>query len=252
MRNNVLNMVIMRSFLLQGCWNFERMQNLGFCYALMPALSKIYGKGEELRKALQRHLEFFNTHPFMAAPILGAVVRMEEDLKNGLLEEGEIRDFKSALMGPYGAVGDSFFWGAVKPLASVAGVIAASMGQIYAPLVFLMIYNVPHLAMRIWGFYSGYEKGAPVVDSVINLDLPAKVKRVRGVAISLAGVLLALLVFPLSGEGVSGNAPLLLTLIAIISILGLSYSALRRGMSLLPVYIAFGVSLALSGAIWFG
>ena len=90
MRNNVLNMVIMRSFLLQGCWNFERMQNLGFCYALMPALSKIYGKGEELRKALQRHLEFFNTHPFMAAPILGAVVRMEEDLKNGLLEEGEV------------------------------------------------------------------------------------------------------------------------------------------------------------------
>ena len=32
-----------RSFLHQASWNFERMQNLGFCYQLLPGLRRLYG-----------------------------------------------------------------------------------------------------------------------------------------------------------------------------------------------------------------
>ena len=63
--------VMLRSQLLQGSWNYERMQNGGWAYSLIPALKKLYPQREDASAALKRHLEFFNTHPYIAAPILG-------------------------------------------------------------------------------------------------------------------------------------------------------------------------------------
>ena len=56
-----------RSQFLQGSWNYERMQNLGWAYSLIPAIKKLYTKKEDQAAALERHLEFFNTHPYVAA-----------------------------------------------------------------------------------------------------------------------------------------------------------------------------------------
>ena len=40
--------------------NFERMQGIGFCNAMIPALKKLYTTKEDLSEALKRHLQFFN------------------------------------------------------------------------------------------------------------------------------------------------------------------------------------------------
>ncbi|WP_303032261.1 PTS system mannose/fructose/sorbose family transporter subunit IID, partial [Dubosiella newyorkensis] len=58
--------VAWRSTFLQGSWNYERMQNGGFCYAMIPAIKALYKNKEDQVAALKRHLEFFNTHPYMA------------------------------------------------------------------------------------------------------------------------------------------------------------------------------------------
>ena len=50
-----------RSFVLQGAFNYERMQNLGYCYSMLPAIKKLYNKKENQAKAIERHLEIFNT-----------------------------------------------------------------------------------------------------------------------------------------------------------------------------------------------
>ncbi len=48
-------------------WNFERMQALGFCFSMVPAIRRLYPENNEARKqAIRRHLEFFNTQPFVA------------------------------------------------------------------------------------------------------------------------------------------------------------------------------------------
>lgn len=71
--------VFIRSNLFQGSWNFERMQALGFCFSMVPAIRRLYPENSEERKqAIKRHLEFFNTQPFVAAPILGVTLAMEE------------------------------------------------------------------------------------------------------------------------------------------------------------------------------
>ena len=52
-----------RSTFLLGSFNFERMQAMGFCYTLMPAIRKFYRDDKSAQAAaLKRHLEFYNTH----------------------------------------------------------------------------------------------------------------------------------------------------------------------------------------------
>src|SRR3712207_85938 len=71
-----------RSQFLQGSWNYERMQNMGWAYALIPALKKLYTTKEDRAAALERHMEFFNTHPYVAAPIIGVTLALEEERAN--------------------------------------------------------------------------------------------------------------------------------------------------------------------------
>ena len=75
--------VWLRSTFLQGSWNYERMQNGGWCYAMIPAIKRLYPEKDQQCAALKRHLEFFNTQPFVASPILGVTLALEEDRANG-------------------------------------------------------------------------------------------------------------------------------------------------------------------------
>ena len=68
---------------LQGSWNFERMQNGGWCYGLLPALKELYPNKEDYDLAVERHLKFYNTHPYVSAPIVGIVLAMEEEKAKG-------------------------------------------------------------------------------------------------------------------------------------------------------------------------
>ncbi|TMA33943.1 MAG: PTS system mannose/fructose/sorbose family transporter subunit IID, partial [Deltaproteobacteria bacterium] len=77
--------VFLRSLFLQASWNPRGMQNVGFADAIGPALTELYPEPAERAKAVARHLEFFNCHPYMAAAILGGAVRLEERVASGEL-----------------------------------------------------------------------------------------------------------------------------------------------------------------------
>lgn len=48
--------VFIRSNLFQGSWNFERMQALGFCFSMVPAIKRLYPENNEARRqAIKRH-----------------------------------------------------------------------------------------------------------------------------------------------------------------------------------------------------
>lgn len=115
--------VFLRSNLFQGSWNFERMQALGFCFSMVPVIRRLYPENNDARKqAIKRHLEFFNTHPYVAAPILGVTMAMEEQRANGApIDDGAINGIKVGLMGPLAGVGDPIFWGTVRPVFAALG-----------------------------------------------------------------------------------------------------------------------------------
>ncbi|AOM40366.1 PTS mannose transporter subunit IID [Xenorhabdus hominickii] len=157
--------VFLRSSLFQGSWNFERMQALGFCFSMVPAIRRLYPENTEERKqAIKRHLEFFNTHPYVAAPILGVTMAMEEQRANGAdIDDGAINGIKVGLMGPLAGVGDPIFWGTVRPVFAALGAGIAMGGSLLGPLLFFFLFNLVRLLTRYYGVAYGYKKGMDIV-----------------------------------------------------------------------------------------
>lgn len=156
-----------RSFALQGCFNYERMQNVGFCYSMIPVLRRLYPKKEEAREALKRHLSFFNTTPQVVSFITGACVALEEQNKKS--EEGfdieSVTALKAALMGPIAGIGDSFFWGTFRIIAAGVGCGLAAKGSLLGALLFLLIFNIPHYLARYYGLKLGYKSGISFIEA---------------------------------------------------------------------------------------
>src|SRR5438067_13738844 len=63
----------------QISWNYERMQALGFAYAMQPVRRKPFPHDADYEAALERHLALFNTNPVVRAPLTpGSAIPMEE------------------------------------------------------------------------------------------------------------------------------------------------------------------------------
>jgi PTS system mannose-specific IID component len=238
----VLARVLMRSFALQASWNFERLQSLGVLYSLGPALRCMF-QGEELVKAYRRHLEYFNTHPFLASPILGAILSLEESRNRGEESFLGVQEFKGMVMAPYAAMGDAFFWGGVRPLCAGIALFFAARGSLWAPLVFLLLFNLPHLWFRLIGFLRGYFRGLRVVESIQRHQLPDLAIRLKEATVVLLGGLCAYLVFlSLREEDLSAGWGL-----AVIPLVVLSGRLARKGVStLLLVLVTSAIVLFFS------
>ncbi len=78
-----LNQVFWRSFGMEWDWNYERQMNMAYCYCMLPVIKKLYSNKEDQIVAMQRHLEFFNTHPYLASPVMGVTLALEEERANG-------------------------------------------------------------------------------------------------------------------------------------------------------------------------
>ena len=160
-----------RSNFLQASWSMERMQNLGFCFGMVPILKRLY-EGEELKAALKRHLEFYNTQPFVTAPIVGITAAMEEKRANGAeIPDGTINGIKVGMMGPLAGVGDPIFWGTLRPITAALGASFAITGSIIGPILFFLLFNAVRLWVRWYGIKYGYEKGTDIVQDIAGNKL---------------------------------------------------------------------------------
>ena len=157
-----------RSNFLLGSFNFERMQSMGFCVSMMPILKRVYGDNkEELKAALKRHLEFFNTQPFVAAAIMGIIGAMEEKRANGAeISPATLSGVKVGLIGPLAGVGDPIFWGTIRPVLAALGAGIALTGSIIGPIIFFVAFNAIRLATHWYGVKYGYEKGTELVENI--------------------------------------------------------------------------------------
>ena len=186
--NKVLVRVFLRSLFIQSSLSFWRMQNLGLAFSSIPLVRKLGQNRRQISNMLTRHLQFFNTHPYMSGPIIGSVLRLEEDLcEDGNCPEAD--KLKETLMGPYAAIGDPFFWGSLKPFSAIVGVVLAIKGLLVAPLIFLLIYNPIHIWVRLKGFITGYSKGKGGFDFIKMMDLPRMSRRIRWISVIFLGVL---------------------------------------------------------------
>lgn len=160
--NKELNRMAWRSLFLQASFNYERMQAGGWLFAMSPALEKIHKEKEDLSKSMKMHMEFFNTHPFLVTFIMGIVAAMEGN-KN---DTETIRGIKVATMGPLGGIGDALFWLTLLPIAAGIGASLALEGNVAGPIIFLVMFNVVHFALRFGLMHYGYRTGVNAIGTL--------------------------------------------------------------------------------------
>lgn len=156
-----------RSTFMLGSFNFERMQAIGVAVTMIPAIKRFYNKKEDQAAALGRHLEFFNTQPWVASSIFGVTTAMERQRAAGEdISEADVTNVKVGLMGPLAGVGDPIFWGTARPVLAALGASLAINGNLLGPLLFFVGLSVLRIATRWYGFKAGYQKGIEVVSEV--------------------------------------------------------------------------------------
>ena len=175
--------VFWRSFTHEWTWNYEKQGNLGYGFAMIPVIEKLYkDKPEEKKAALQRHLEFFNTNAQVVTLILGISSAMEE--QNAATEDfdtASISSVKAGLMGPLAGIGDSLFWGTVRIIATGIGASLSIQGNIMGPILFFLIFNIPCVITRYTCMMGGYKFGAGFLAKVQQNGLLENVTNGAGI-----------------------------------------------------------------------
>ncbi len=245
---------------MQFSWNYERMQALGYCFSILPALKKIHQDDPEgLKESVIRNLEFFNTHPYMAMPIMGVSVAMEEKLAQDHTVDGNaISATKVAMMGPLAGIGDSFFWFTWFPICAGIGVSLSQGGNILGPIVFLLLFNILNLGTRWFGLKYGYHFGSGFVDKISGSSMMQRLSEgATLVGLMVLGVMTATMVsVPLGfvvGEGeqamtlqaiFDGVMPNLVPLLVTLGV----YKLIKKGVSTTKVLFLV-IALAILGAV---
>ncbi|NME82117.1 PTS system mannose/fructose/sorbose family transporter subunit IID [Clostridium sp. SM-530-WT-3G] len=156
-----------RSTFLQGSWNYERMQNGGWAYAMIPAIKRLYKSKEDRASALKRHLEFFNTHPYVASPVIGVTLALEEERANGAqIDDKTIQGVKVGMMGPLAGIGDPVFWFTVRPILGALAASLAMTGSLLGPIIFFFVWNAIRMAFMWYTQEFGYKAGSRISDDI--------------------------------------------------------------------------------------
>jgi PTS system mannose-specific IID component len=205
--------IFARLLAVQGAWNYETLVGNGIGFSVEPALRRLPGgrDGEAYRAALARQSQYFNAHPYLTSVAVGALARAELE---GAPPE-RIERFRTALCGPLGALGDRLVWATFLPLCSFAALVVFGIGgsPLQTVLTFLILYNIGHIGLRIWGLQAGWRQGLNVAQSLGHPLLQRSQPYLGRLAAALAGF-----AFPVALQRVIGPGQILLggTLIAVL------------------------------------
>jgi PTS system mannose-specific IID component len=215
------------------------MQNLGFAFAIDPALRRLYPDPARRSEALRRHLATFNCHPYTAAAIVGGAIHHEERVAAGTEPSGAPLAYKQVLQGPLAAVGDGFFWAGLRPFFGALAAVGTMVAGWPALLAAVLVYNVLHLWLRWTLFRAGYRSGDEVVTRLAALALPAWAARLRDGGSVLCGVAAGLWALS-AGPGGPGGV-VLVSAAAGLLVLGLRVRLLPTAYAAMGLGTAVGV-----------
>ena len=159
--------VCLRSTFWQASWNYERMQNGGYAFAMIPAIKKLYKEKADQIAALKRHMEFFNTHPYVASPIVGVTLPLEQEKANGAaVDDAAIQGVKVGMMGPLAGIGDPVFWFTLRPILGATCASIAMDGNMLGPIMFFLLWNILRFGFMWYTQEFGYKVGSQITENL--------------------------------------------------------------------------------------
>lgn len=238
---SVRTRMLLRSLTVQGSWNYETLIGPGFAFTILPALREIHTRDEDVDAAVRRHVELFNSHPYLATVAVGAISRLELNHEDPVV----INRFKTALRGSLGSIGDRLIWSTWRPMSALAGLalILAGADWWVALLFFLVVYNIMHLAIRMLGLKMGLEAGLDIGKHLKSLPLQPLIDRSSQAACLLVGLTVALSAAPALKVPVGAAA----VGIAVFAGLVLGYRARGAMTALVAVVVTIALILGMVG-----
>lgn len=260
----ILRKLFFRANTLESSFNYERMQALGFCYSMIPALKQYYkDRPEKFTEALSRHMVLFNITPAMSPFVLGVTASLEKEKSlNPHMDENIINNLKTSLMGPLSGIGDSFFWGTFRIIAAGIGISLSQQGSLLGPLMFLLLFNIPNYLVRWFGINLGFKLGTRLIEKMSGNNIMDKISKIFSiVGLMCVGAMTATLIqvklkisFSLGQVDVNIQDILdqILPNILTIAVTLLCYNYIKKGISvnkMLIGVILFGVFAKYTGIL---
>lgn len=216
--------MLLRSFAVQGSWNYETLLGNGIAFCTLPALQHLPGgkSGEACAAAVARQAPYFNAHPYLAPVAIGALARAELDGEDPV----RIERFRTALCGPLGSVGDQLVWAGWLPFSSIVALGAFGLGarSLATTGIFLLLFNAGHVGLRVWGLRAGLARGVRVAPALAN-----PVFRRGPLYVARAAALLAGVALPLALQRAIGPGRRLAGVVVIAAVVGAVLLARFRG-----------------------
>ncbi|MDD4570656.1 MAG: PTS system mannose/fructose/sorbose family transporter subunit IID [Tepidanaerobacteraceae bacterium] len=165
-----------RSYWIRTVNSPDRMQSLGLTAGLTPVFEKYYTQ-EKRKGIMDRYLnEYFLTNPIMSYWIIGIVAAIEERIAvTKDISRDVVSATKTALMGPLAAIGDGLYNGTLRPVVAGIACILALSGNIFAPILFVLIMAGVNIAIRASGIFVGYKQGASFFEKLQETGLLKKI-----------------------------------------------------------------------------
>lgn len=160
----MLHSVLLRFFTMQCDMNYVKGGAQGWTYALMPVINRYYKTEEDQVAALKRHMGFINITQEVAPLTVGIVAAMEkENSETPDFDPSSINALKMSLMGPMAGIGDTLFLNVIRVCAAAIAVPLAQQGSVLAPILFLILCNIPNFACRYFGLFAGWNFGSSFI-----------------------------------------------------------------------------------------
>lgn len=232
----------LRLFTVQASWNYERLIGVGTGFAAEPLLRDL--DPERYQAALGRASRYFNSHPYLSGAGAGALARAERE---GVPVD-QIERLRGALAGPLGSIGDRLVWAGWLPMLSALTLATISWrGGLTAVVVFLVVYNLGHVALRWWALRAGWTYGARVA-AALHEPWMRRAGQYLGPATALALGFALPMVAQWSGDAFRGWARITLAVAAAAAFGLLRWrpdilSGLRLGLVLVVIAL-------IAGALW--
>ncbi|MEK6255369.1 MAG: PTS system mannose/fructose/sorbose family transporter subunit IID [Gemmatimonadales bacterium] len=236
-----------RTFAIQGSWNYATMVGTGIAYAVLPLLRRIYaGDPVRLRESVERAMGPFNGHPYLCAMAVAALGRLEQDE----VDPRTIEKFQTALRGPLGTVGDRAVWGQWRPICVLIGTLSFLLGASpgWSVAVFLVLYNVGHIAVRVWAYVTGWQAGMEVGRLLKGARLERWAERLWPVNILLTGAVALVLANVVVKQAAVSLAPPALLGMGLVGAL-LAFRFPRQGGRMATVLLVIAPFLWLLGGL---
>ena len=173
-----LNRMALRSCWLQSSFNYETMQSGGWLFAMIPGLEKVHTNKKDLAASMYHNLDFINTHPFLVTFVMGIVLSLEQNK----VDTQTIRAVRISAASPLGGIGDALFWLTLVPITAGITSNMAIAGNIAAPIIFLVIFNLAQFACRFGLMNWSYRVGTGAIDALTaNMQAFTRAASILGV-----------------------------------------------------------------------